>query len=72
MFTDLALYKKLFEHSSTFRLVQITNADYISNILEQCKMAGESQFIVALSLQLTEDLLNKVSNNNIKLRLQIA
>ena len=51
----------MFEQSSTFKLVQINGVEYLSNILEQCKMAGDTQFIVALSIQLTNDLLNQVS-----------
>lgn len=68
-FSDLALYKELFEHGSIFKLVQI-NSEFIPDILEQCKMAGVSQFIVALSLQLTENLLNQVSKKNFALIFQ--
>lgn len=59
----MVFYKKLLEHNSRFRLVQINNPDYIPNALEQCKMTGEFQFLIALSLQLTEILLNQVSND---------
>lgn len=58
---DLVFYKKLFEQSTRFRLVQIANREYLANILEQSRMAGEMQFIVALSVQLTEELLIQVS-----------
>ena len=58
---DLVFYKKLFEQSTRFKLVQITGREYLANILEQSRMAGEMQFIVALSVQLTEELLIQVS-----------
>lgn len=41
--------------------MQIANREYLANILEQSRMAGEMQFIVALSVQLTEELLIQVS-----------
>lgn len=58
---DLVFYKKLFEQSPAFKLVQVSSKEYLPNILEQSRMAGEMRFIVALSVPLTEELLIQVS-----------
>uniref|UniRef100_A0AAN0N6H5 Glutamate receptor ionotropic kainate-3 like protein n=1 Tax=Polyphagotarsonemus latus TaxID=1204166 RepID=A0AAN0N6H5_9ACAR len=56
-FEDLIFYKDLLKNNYDLKFVLINQDEIIPNVLEQSKIAGETQFIIALSLKKTEKFL---------------